>query len=126
MIVDDDLDIATVLPMVLRKSGFQIAAYTNPRKALSDYRPSDYDLVLLDVRMPGMSGYDLYRGLRALHSGIKVLFLTAIDVQDEIVKLFPELAAEWVMQKAVQIKLLVETIQKRIASPPCKFNAIVS
>jgi CheY-like chemotaxis protein len=89
MVVDDDLDIVTALQSALIKAGFFIAAYTNSRKALSDYKPHDYDLVLLDVRMPGMSGYELYAELKKLDASIKVIFLTAFDVQQEIVKLFP-------------------------------------
>ena len=45
MVVDDDLDIITVLQSALTKAGVFIAAYTNPQKALSDYKPRDYDLV---------------------------------------------------------------------------------
>lgn len=59
MIVDDQLDIATTLQMALRKSGFHTTAYTSSQKALSDYKPGHYDLALLDVRMPFISGYEL-------------------------------------------------------------------
>lgn len=120
MVVDDDLDIATILQSTLRKAGFFIAAYTNPKKALSDYKPRDYDLVLLDVRMPGMTGYELYAELKKLDCDIKVIFFTAFDVRQEIVKLFPELDAKCILKKPVEARVLVEAIHRRIAfsSPP--------
>lgn len=57
-----------------------------------------------------------------MNGSIKVLFLTAVDVRDEIVKLFPDLVAEYILQKPIEVKALVETIRKRIASPPPQSN----
>ena len=124
MVVDDDSDIVTVLQSALIKAGFFIAAYSNPRKALADYKPRDYDLVLLDVRMPGLSGYELYAELKKLDARIKVIFLTAFDVQQEIVKLFPELDAKCILQKPVEVRVLVEAIRRRIdfSPSPIKFG----
>ena len=126
MVVDDDLDIVTVLQSGLIKAGFFIAAYTNPRKALSDYKPRDYDHVLLDVRMPGMSGYELYAELKKLDASIKVIFLTAFDVQQEIMKMFPELDVKYILQKPVEVRVrvLVEAIRRRIdfSPSPIKFG----
>lgn len=124
MVVDDELDLVTILQSVLRKAGFFVAAYTNSRQALSDYKPRDYDLVLLDVRMPGLSGYELYAELKKLDGSIKVIFLTAFDVQQEIVKLFPELDAKCILQKPVEVRVLVEAIRRRLdfSPAPIKFG----
>lgn len=89
MVADDDWDILTVLQSALIKAGLFIVAYTSPRNTLPDYKPHDYDLVLLAVRMPVMSGYELHAEMKKLDARIKMIFLTALEVQQEIVKLFP-------------------------------------
>lgn len=130
MVVDDEPDIATVLRMGLENAGFEVAAYTDPRKALSSYKPGMYDLVLLDVRMPGLNGYQLYRELQIMEreknegekeekgkrNGLKAIFVTAYDVKQEAMQLFPELTDDCIIVKPVEIKALVKTIHRRLAA----------
>lgn len=121
MVVDDEPDIAAVFKEGLEMSGFEVAAYTDPRKALADYRPGKYDLVLLDIRMPVMTGYQLYRELKEKGSGQdggpRVVFVTAFyDAQQEVKEMFPELAPGCVIEKPLEIRTLVRAIQKRIAA----------
>ena len=83
-------------------------------------------LSLLDVRMPGMSRYELYAELKKLDASIKVIFLTAFDVQQEIMKMFPELDVKYILQKPVEVRVrvLVEAIRRRIdfSPSPIKFG----
>jgi DNA-binding response OmpR family regulator len=80
MLVDDESDVTYTLEMVLEDNGFQVDSYTDPTLALSNFRPGLYDLLLLDIKMPNMSGFDLYQKMKEIDSNIKVCFLTASEL----------------------------------------------
>ena len=79
MIVDDEQDITTVFKMGLEKNEFIVTTFNDPLEALSKFRPGLYDLLILDIRMPGMNGFQLYKKIRDIDNKVKVCFLTAFD-----------------------------------------------
>lgn len=79
MVVDDEPDITSTFKIGLERNGFQVDAYNNPQQALAEFRPGKYDLLLLDIRMPGMSGFELYHEMRSADVGVKACFLTAFE-----------------------------------------------
>ena len=79
MIVDDEHDITTVFKMGLEKNEFIVTTFNDPLEALSKFRPGLYDLLILDIRMPGMNGFQLYKKIRDIDNKVKVCFLTAFD-----------------------------------------------
>lgn len=79
MIVDDEQDITTVFKKGLENNQFIVTTFNDPIEALSKFRPGLYDLLILDIRMPGMNGFQLYRKIRDIDNKIKVCFLTAFD-----------------------------------------------
>ena len=64
MVVDDEVDITTVFKLGLEEADLQVDVYNDPLLALSDYKPGIYDLLLFDIRMPGMNGFELYRKIK--------------------------------------------------------------
>jgi DNA-binding response OmpR family regulator len=80
MLVDDESDVTYTLEMVLEDNGFQVESYTDPTLALSNFRPGLYDLLLLDIKMPNMSGFDLYQKMKEIDSNVKACFLTASEL----------------------------------------------
>ncbi len=88
LVVDDNPDNIQVLGNMLRETGYKIGFATNGRQALDQLQSSnDYDLVLLDVDMPIMNGYDACRAMRADANlkDLPVIFLTAFtDVENKI------------------------------------------
>lgn len=64
LLVDDNPDITKVLKYGLEVNGFQVDAYTHSIEALDAFKPDVYDLVILDIRMPGLSGFELYREIK--------------------------------------------------------------
>jgi DNA-binding response OmpR family regulator len=79
MIVDDEQDITAIFKIGLEKNQFIVTTFNDPLEALSKFRPRLYDLVILDIRMPGMNGFQLYEKIRGLDDKVKVCFLTAFE-----------------------------------------------
>jgi DNA-binding response OmpR family regulator len=79
--VDDEPDITLILKTALEHSGFfQVDIFNDAESAFSIFRPGLYDLALLDIRMPEMNGFQLFRKLRSIDYKIKICFLTATDL----------------------------------------------
>jgi DNA-binding NtrC family response regulator len=92
LLVDDEVDIISVFKMILEMNGYDVDAYTNPSIALDDFKPSFYGLLLLDIRMPTMNGFELYRKMRKIDEQVKVCFITAFeDYREEFKESFPML-----------------------------------
>jgi len=64
LVVDDEVDITTIFKLVLEKVNLHVDVYNDPLLALSDYKAGMYDLLLFDIRMPGMNGFELYKRYR--------------------------------------------------------------
>ncbi len=77
LLVDDEPDIIYCIREVLEDNGFVVDSYTSPTLALSNFKPGMYDLLLLDIKMPEMHGFDLYEKIKGTDSNVKICFLTA-------------------------------------------------
>jgi CheY-like chemotaxis protein len=78
LVVDDEPDNASVFTMGLEDEGFQVNTFTEPLLALSTIRAGKkYDLLILDIKMPDMNGFELYEEIRKIDNEAKVCFLTA-------------------------------------------------
>ena len=83
LLVDNEPDNTSVLSMGLEDEGFNVDAFTDPILALSNFKPNYYSLVILDINMPKMNGYDLYKEIRKLDNKVKICFLTASELYNE-------------------------------------------
>ena len=83
LVVDDEPDLILVFRTVLKEEGFKVDSFTDPQLALSNFKPNLYDLVVLDITMPGMNGFQLYREIKKIDSKIKICFLTASELYYE-------------------------------------------
>jgi len=87
LVVDDEASITEFVSYNLRKEGYDVAVATTGDEALALAHESPFDLVVLDVMLPGMDGYEVCRRLRA-ESSVPVLFLSARDTElDKVVGL---------------------------------------
>ena len=116
MVVDDEIDVARSYRMFLESSGYYVDTYIDPLKALSEFRYEKYDLVVLDVRMPSMNGFELYRRLRRIDSRFKVCFITAFEsYYNSLKEFFPNLDATCFMRKPVTKSEFLDQIAKELA-----------
>ena len=78
LVVDDEPDVIATVKIMLEKYDFTVDTYTVPSVALENFAADCYDLLILDIKMPRMSGFELYSKMKSCDSGIKVIFLTAL------------------------------------------------
>ena len=83
LIVDDEPDVSTVLKKVFKQSGFIADSYDDPISTLENFKAGSYDLILLDIKMPEMDGFHLYREIKKIDNKVKVCFLTASEMYYE-------------------------------------------
>jgi DNA-binding NtrC family response regulator len=114
LVVDDDPDITTLYKATLEgegEEGSKIDTYNDPKKALSDFKPGYYDISLIDIRMPNMDGFDLYKEIKKLDPNIKVCFITGFEVNYRALQeIFPELAQECYISKPTTMRKLREHV----------------
>ena len=116
--VDDDLDILFSIKMGLESYGFIVDTFSNPLEALSSYKPELYDLVLIDIKMPEMSGVEFHQELRKkafYGTEIKTCFITAYEKYFETLRTgFPELYEGCFIQKPIKIEDLVNKLNQEL------------
>ena len=83
MVVDDEPDLTMLCSLALEYYGFKVDAFTDPQEALSNYKPGYYDLVILDIKMPKMDGFQLYDEIKKENEKAKICFLTASELYYE-------------------------------------------
>ena len=79
LIVDDESDITTALKIYLEIQGFQVDAFTDPVNALAQFKADFYQLLILDIKMPDMNGFELFTEIKKKDKTVKVFFLTALS-----------------------------------------------
>jgi DNA-binding response OmpR family regulator len=116
-VVDNEPDIKAVLKKGLERNGFTVDTFNDPQAAPASVPPRYYDLVIIDIRMPRINGFDLYIQLKKRDSGVKVCFLTAFQIYyEEFRMLFPKIDVKAFIRKPVSISILVSQINAAIAS----------
>jgi len=83
LLVDDEPDVTYTIKKILEDNGFKVDSFNDPILALNYYKVNFYDLVILDIRMPTMDGFELYLQIREKDPKVKVCFLTVIATFNE-------------------------------------------
>ena len=117
LLIDDDKDILFTYTSMIKSQGFTITSFSNPYEALNDFsttNPYLYDLVIMDIRMPGINGIKLYSKFKVMNPNVKILFVSALDAVNELLSLFPEIKESDILRKPVDSQQLLDKINKAI------------
>jgi DNA-binding response OmpR family regulator len=116
LIVDDEPDLTLSLKMTLEENGFKVDSFTDPVSALENYKEEAgmYDLLILDMKMPQMNGFELYRQIKKIDDKAKVCFLTAgeMDYEQFGKELIPALENNCYIQKPIENETLIKRLNK--------------
>ena len=109
LFVDDEPDITWLSKTVLERNGFEVQAFESPIPVLENFKPGSYDLLVIDIKMREMDGFELYDKLRKMDNNINVCFLTAAqEYYDKYKERYS--SEECFITKPIALKNLVNTI----------------
>ncbi len=117
LVVDDEPDVCMGLEKVLDENGFTVDSYEDPVLAVENFKAGLYDLVILDIKMPELNGFELYRDIKRLDKKVKTCFLTAGEMYYGVYPdIFSSLPANCFIRKPVENKELLRLIDEILAS----------
>ena len=115
LIIDDEPDITYTIKNILEDNGFAADTFNDPILALNNYKVNFYDLVILDIKMPKINGFELYIKIREQDHKAKICFLTAIttfneDFRKTRLALGKTINEDYFIQKPVEMEDLVKKL----------------
>jgi DNA-binding NtrC family response regulator len=115
LVVDDEQDIVNLIKQSLEPNGFQAYIFIEPSAALEHFisHSKDYDIVISDIRMPGMNGYEFIRNVKENNPKVKVILMTAFEIDDkEFHNVLSDIKLDAFLQKPFHIQQLNEVMEK--------------
>jgi two-component system, OmpR family, response regulator ChvI len=116
LIVDDDTNITNSFSLCLEDTGlFEVVTYNDSVEAISNFKTDSYDLVLLDIKMPKLNGFELCEKMKRVDSKVKVCFISAFDIDSaELRDVVPSLGVECFIPKPILVKDLIKRIETEL------------
>ncbi|MFL6497684.1 MAG: response regulator [Nitrososphaera sp.] len=116
LIVDDEPDVTFTIKVILTSNGYEVDAFEDTEEALANFRKEAYFLAFLDIKMPKMNGFDLYKKLLEIDRQLRVCFLTALGEFDDYYKQYKkeDVAPVWgirhIVRKPIDNSKLLEEV----------------
>lgn len=115
LLVDDEPDVTYTIQKILEDHGFKVDIFNDPILALNNYKAYFYDLIILDIKMPTMDGFELYLKIRDMDPKVKICFLTVIATFNEEFKkirllLGKTISEDYFIQKPVEMDDLLKKL----------------
>lgn len=113
LVVDDEPDITSAMKIGLQDYEFYVDVANDPVQVLKNYLPGSYDLLILDIKMPKMNGFELYKEIKKKDEKVNVCYLTAFEVYyEEFKKAFPDIDITHFIRKPISMSDLVLQIRR--------------
>jgi DNA-binding response OmpR family regulator len=109
LIVDDDRDHADSIADIVAMRGHDVEIATSGEAGVACFRDGDFDLVLMDVKMPGMNGVEAFHELRKLRPNARVMMMTGFSVEQLVDEALAH-GAIGTMRKPLEIPRLLQTV----------------
>jgi DNA-binding response OmpR family regulator len=118
LVVDDEPDLTMLCRMSLEHSGFEVDTFNDSQGALSKFKPGSYDLIILDIKMPKMDGFELYYEIKKKDNNAKVCFLTASELYYEEFRTneYNALDKKLFIRKPIDNEELLKEVNKMMSS----------
>ena len=119
LVVEDEPDLNNTYQLILQEEGYNVDTFTDPYAALgrvAKIDPSYYTLILLEIRMPGLNGLQLYYRIKAINHNIKIIFITALDIAKELISILTDMPLDFIIRKPVDRILITNTVKRLITS----------
>jgi DNA-binding response OmpR family regulator len=120
MVLDDDFDLSRLVKQILQKHRFKnVIAFTDPLLALEHFRINhkDYSLIISDIRMPVMNGFQFVSEARKINSKVKILLMTAFEINDkEFARVLPKPKIDGLIRKPASSRQLLNTVSSIIGN----------
>jgi CheY-like chemotaxis protein len=120
LVLDDDFDLATLVKQILQKDVFKnVFAFTDPLLALEHFRINhkDYSIIISDIRMPTMNGFEFVREVRKINPKVKILLMTAFEIDDkEFARVLPKPKIDGLIRKPASSKQILNTVSSIIGN----------
>jgi DNA-binding response OmpR family regulator len=112
ILIVGDPDLTLTYKVGLESNGFQVTVYNDPLVALSNFKSNFYDLLLLDIKMPKMNGFELHEKIEEkTDDHTRVCFITALEVNYEALReISSTLDVDCFIQKPILIHELINRI----------------
>ena len=122
LLVDNERDVTYAIRTVLEDNGFEVESFNDPVLVCDIYKSNYYDLVILDIKMPKMDGFQLYDCIRQKDEKTKICFLTASELFYESLRqarnlLGDVLGEQYFIQKPIKTDELIRRLTDLINSP---------
>jgi DNA-binding response OmpR family regulator len=115
LLVDDDRDISLNMKNGLESHGFNVTTFNDPMQALSRFKASHYDFILLDTGMLGMTGFELARKVWTIDPGARVCFFSALEIHENEARIiFKDLKTVYFVKKPIRPSELALTIEMHL------------
>ncbi len=115
MIIDDDPDINNLFKLYLEHDNYKIDAYTNPLDALYYFKKDEYDLILLDLKMPQIDGIAMFQVLKNKDENVTICLITAdISYLEQLKETIPNIE-KYVIHKPVLLRNLKDKVNQLVS-----------
>ena len=123
MLVEDESDVLFAFKTILISEGYNVDTFADSFEALKHFvklnRPY-YDLVILDIRMSGMNGIQLYQKLKRIDDHVRITFVSALDAAEELISILPDLNPSQIIRKPIAARDFINVVKKAVTYVPMK------